>query len=335
MIRRLLRVAAAAMVASVAAACGGSSSPSSSPTSSTSTATSTTVASGAPRRLDATAAPWRLPAPVSRAVVLTDGKAILVYGGQDAQHTSTATALAVDPRSGAATTLGSLSPAVHDAAGVRLGSESVIIAGGSPPPRAVVQVVPTAGVARTRGQLPAARTDHVAATVGGTIDVLGGAQDEGLPIASVVASTDAGASWHDAGTLSQPARYPAVAVSRGAVYLFGGVTTANGTDTTAIQRYDPGSRTTTVIGHLPAPLSHATAVPFGGVVFVVGGYVNDVPSNQILRFDPATATVTAVGTLPAPITDAGATVVGGVGYLVGGEGPGRSTTAAVEVLTPR
>jgi N-acetylneuraminic acid mutarotase len=150
-----------------------------------------------------------------------------------------------------------------------------------------------------------------------------------------VASTDAGASWHDAGSLTEPARYPAVAVQGGAIYLFGGVATAGGSDTTAIQRYDPASRTATVVAHLPAPLSHATAVPFGRVVFVVGGYVNDVPSNQILRFDPATATVTAVGSLPQPLTDAGAAVIGGVGYLVGGEGPGRSTTAAVEVLTPR
>ena len=40
------------------------------------------------------------------------------------------------------------------------------------------------------------------------------------------------------GTLSQPARYPALAVVNGSIYLFGGVTSAGGSDTTAIQRYN-------------------------------------------------------------------------------------------------
>jgi hypothetical protein len=288
----------------------------------------------APRGLDVRVAPWRLGAPVSREVVLNDNKKILVFGGQDLTHNSTATATAVDPINGAATPLGALSPAVHDAAGARIGQTNLVIAGGSPPPRADVQIVPTSGTAHHRGELPAARTDHVSATIRGAVYVLGGAQDEGSPISSVLVTTDAGASWQDAGNLSQPARYPAVAVLDNAIYLFGGVTTANGLDTTAIQRYDPKKRTTTVVAQLPAPLSHATAVTFHGITFILGGYVNNVPSNQILRFDPHAAAVTQAGALPAPLTDSAATVIANVGYLVGGEGPGRTTTADVEVLTP-
>ena len=112
--------------------------------------------------------------------------------------------------------------------------------------------------------------------IGGTVYVFGGAQDEGLPGATVFASADAGATWRDAGMLAEPVRYPAVAVVHHAIYLFGGVTTASGADTTAIQRYDPKTQTTSVVAHLAAPLSHATAMVFGGVVFVLGGFVDNV-----------------------------------------------------------
>jgi non-specific serine/threonine protein kinase len=267
--------------------------------------------------------------------VLTDGTSLLVFGGQDATHNSTASADQIDPGSGASTPLAALSPPVHDAAGVHLGTDNLIIAGGTPPPRATVQVVPSRGASQVRGQLPAVRTDHVAATIGTTIYVLGGAQNEGLPVASVFASSDAGTTWHDAGALAAPVRYPAVHAIKNSVYLFGGVTTANGTDTASVQRYDPTTHTTTVVAQLPAPLSHASAIAFGDVAFILGGFVNNVPSTEILRFDANTNRVTNVGTLPAPLTDAGATVISEVGYLVGGEGPGRSTTSHVEVLRPQ
>lgn len=194
-------------------------------------------------------AEWHLPAPVSREVLLTDGDHLLVFGGQDASHYSVAT-IAVDPKTGAVSSLGGLSPAVHDAAGARVGKDNLVIAGGSPPPRSTVQAVQPAGAAVPRGQLPAMRTDQVAATIRTRIYVLGGAQDEGFPVATVFASDDAGVTWHDAGTLAQPVRYPALAIIDRAVYLFGGVTTADGSDTTAIQRYDPKSETTTVVGEV-------------------------------------------------------------------------------------
>ena len=106
-----------------------------------------------------------------------------------------------------------------------------------------------------------------------------------------------------------------------AAYLFGGVTTTNGTDTAAIQRYDPKTNTTSVVAQLPAPLSHASAITFGNVVFLLGGFVNNTPSTQVLRFDISTNRITNVGALPAPLTDAAATVVAGTGYLVGEKDP--------------
>src|SRR5690242_7428698 len=104
------------------------------------TAAPTTIAS-APRAVQVTIATWRLQAPTSREVVLTDGTHLLVFGGQDATHISTAMSWQIDPHTGSATALAALSPAVHDAAGVRLHSDNLIIAGGTPPPRATVQAI--------------------------------------------------------------------------------------------------------------------------------------------------------------------------------------------------
>jgi N-acetylneuraminic acid mutarotase len=320
-------------VALAVATLGACGSGSGSGTASGPTEAPTTVAS-APRAVQVAIAPWRLQAPTSREVVLTDGTHLLVFGGQDATHSSTAMSWQIDPHTGSATALAALSPAVHDAAGVRVHNDNLIIAGGTPPPRATVQAIPPTGAAQTRGQLPADRTDHVAAVLNDEIFIFGGAQDEGLPVATIFTSTDTGATWHDAGTLSQPVRYPAIAAVNDIAYLFGGVTTANGTDTTAIQRYDPHTRTTTDVAQLPAPLSHASAIAFGANVFVVGGYVNNIPSNQILRYDTTTNTITTAGTLPGPLTDAAAIVIDHTGYLLGGEGPGRTTTANVELITP-
>ena len=124
-------------------------------------------------------------------------------------------------------------------------------------------------------------------------------------------------------------RYPGVAVVGGAIYLFGGVSTAQGTDTAAIQRYDPATQTAQVVAQLPAPLSHTTAVVLDGSVYLLGGFVNNVVSGVVLRVDLPAGTSAVVGMLPAPVSDAAAAVVGGTGYLVGGQG---TTSAPVDTI---
>jgi Kelch motif/Galactose oxidase, central domain len=334
--RRPLVVVTVALCVCVAVSCGdGGSDHRSTPTStsvSTLAPATTTTAATAPTTLDATPAPWSLPAPVSREVGLTDGTGLIVLGGQDAAHVSTTATYRIDPSTGAGSPLGALAPAVHDAAGVRLGDRSIVIAGGTPPARATVQVLSDTGPAQPLGALPAPRTDHVAVLVDGTIYVFGGADAAEAPLASVLAGAD-GATWRAAGNLAEAVRYPAIAIAGDAIYLFGGVGAAH-QDSTAVQRYDPATGATRVVARLPAALSHASAFVFGDAVFVVGGFVTDQPSTQILRFDSATDAITTAGTLPAPITDAAAVVIGGTGYLIGGEGPGRATSAGVVVLRP-
>lgn len=333
-------VAGAAAIALVLAACGGGDGQDTERSTTTTVAVPpsapappTTVAPAS--RLDIEAASWQLPAPTSRLVLLADGGELVVLGGQDAAHASVADVFRIDPTTGTASPASPLDPAVHDAAGAQLGDQSLVIAGGTPPARATVQVVTAGEPSHAVGELPAPRTDHVAALVDGTVYVLGGADAAEVTLGSVVASADDGIAWSEAGTLVEAVRYPAVATADGAVYLFGGARDTT-PDSTAVQRYDPASGTTQIVAQLPEPLSHASAVAVGGQIWVLGGFVDDAPAAQILRFDPASNTLTPAGSLPGAVTDAAVVATGpATGYLVGGEGPGRATTAAVLVLSAR
>lgn len=287
--------------------------------------------------VEISAAPWRVPAPVSREVLLADDTSLYVLGGLDAGKSSSAAVARIDPDTGAATPVGQLAPGVHDAGGFRHGDDLVVVAGGVPPVQASVQAVTTSGATRTVGQLSAARADLVVAVVGDTAYVLGGGDEaagQTTLFDAVAASADGGATWTDAGKLAEAVRYPAVAVVDGAIYLFGGVTASGAPDTRSVQRYDPKTGATTVVAQLPAPLSHASAVTLGGRVYVVGGFVDNQVSAQALRFDPATNEIVLAGTLPIPVTDGATVVLDGVGYYVGGQGTDRAVTDQVTVIRP-
>ena len=311
-------------------AIGGSGTNASSAASTTST--SPPVSNGV---LHVVPAPWALPSALSREVLLTDGHQLVSLGGLNAAKVSTSGVFSIDPTSGTAKPLGNLVPAVHDSAGAFLSGKYFVFAGGTgatPPITNIVQAVSDAGGnAQNVGALPQPRADLGAAVVDNTAYVVAGSQETQNFFPSVLASTD-GATWRAAGTITQPVRYPAVTASNGAVYIIGGVTSA-GTDTTAVQRYDPKTGTTTVIGQLPAPTSHASAVALGTSIYVLGGFVNNTVSNQVIRVDLGTGAVSQAGTLPAPLSDAAVATIGSSAYLAGGQGPDSAPVTAVYVLT--
>jgi hypothetical protein len=280
-------------------------------------------------------AEWVLPSPVAREVVVPAGKHFTVVGGLDGSDASTVAVVDIDPRTGAATSAGQLAQGVHDAAGVRAGTQILVFGGGTGEAgTAQVQEFSTADGGTVVGSLPEPRADLVAARVGRATYVFGGADgDRMLP--DILRTTD-GSTFTGVGTLPVPVRYPAVAVVGTAIYLFGGVNNSTqGVDTPAVQRFDTKRGVVDTVAQLPTSLSHASAIVLRGQVFLLGGYVdNSRLTDQILRFDPATGTATAAGRLPAPISDAAAVVVGRRGYLVGGQGADRAPRATVTVVTP-
>jgi hypothetical protein len=165
--RAVRPVVALGAVALLVAACGGGGggdskskrAPSTTAPASTASSTPTTTAAGGIR---ITAAPWKLPSPSSREVVLTDGKQLFVLGGLDASKQTTGSVVSVDPSNGASQTLGSLAQPVHDAAGAVVNGAYVVIAGGTGEEgSASVQSFQPGSAGKVVGSVPGPLSDHV------------------------------------------------------------------------------------------------------------------------------------------------------------------------------
>jgi hypothetical protein len=337
-IRRPVAAVIAGLSVLMATSC---SSPRHSASSSSSTSTTTTrpvgstsTAPAAPAiRLQAIQAPWALPAPVSRPVVLPDGAGFVVLGGLATGDVSTSRIVQVDPVSGQSVLAGRLALAVHDSAGAVINGEWFVFGGGSYSTVSEVQAW-TSGTATAIGHLPDSRSDLSTAVAGTTTYVAGGFDGTAMT-PDVLATTD-GVSFHPVAQLAVPVRYAAVGAIGGALWVVGGVTSTSegGTaETDAVQRVDLATGRVAVVGHLPQALGHAAAMVIDGQMFVLGGRSGATASATIWRLDPASGTVSATGQLPTALSDAGSVVVGDKGYLVGGEvtGPAQPLDSVIEL----
>lgn len=208
---------------------------------------------------------------------------------------------------------------VHDAAGAVVRGHSLVLGGGNLTEQATVQRLslstPRWQVAST---LPGARSDLVTATVGGSVFVLGGYNGTTMP-AAVLRSSD-GRHFRVVGRLAVAVRYPAVAVAQGQVWLFGGERDTAMQD--VVQRFDPRTGRTRVVGRLPHPLGHGAAFGVGGRVLIAGGRLGpDTTTSAMWEFDPSSNRLRRAGRLPYPVADMGVASDGHVVYLLGGETP--------------
>ena len=270
-------------------------------------------------RLSAHTEAWQLPASVSRPVVVPSAGGFVVLGGLAAGDVSTDRIVTVNTSTGQSQLDGSLALAVHDSAGAVLGGQDVLFGGGSYSTVSDIQAW-SAGTAVVIGHLPTSRSDVAVAQSGQTAYVIGGF--DGTSMTPAVLATTDGTTFRTVAQLEVPVRYAAVAVAGGYVWVLGGVTSTSegGTEETdAIQRVDPTTGTVTVVGHLPQPMGHSTAVVLDGQVFMLGGRSGQTPSATVWRLDQARGQVVAAGTLPQAQSDGGSVVVDGMAYLVGGE----------------
>jgi hypothetical protein len=317
---RRMFVGAAAVV--LLASCSGQGAPAAK------TAQDGDAAAGGRIVVTAAQAPWRLPAPLSRMVVVPDGNGVRVAGGLTAADASATAVYRLDVGSGAAHRVGALSQPVHDAAGASIAGGLFVFGGGATSPTAPVQRVDGTGAGRIAGRLPQPRADLAAVTVGGQVYLLGGYTGT-QPLAEVLDTTD-GTTFHPVASLPVPVRYPAVAAVGTTIWVFGGEQPAG--PVRAIQRIDTTTGRAQVVGQLPDPLSQASALVLDGQVLIAGGRTSSTTtSSAVYRFDPGQDTVHPVAELPVPVADAGGVVVGHTGYLLGGEDDGR--VADVQTLT--
>jgi outer membrane protein assembly factor BamB len=294
-----------------------------------------TATPGAPPAAEAGLLPWSLAAPLSREVVLADSRPddLLVLGGLSG-GSSDQGAYRVSAASGAASLLGNLSEATHDAAGADLGGSAFVFGGGAASAIASSQQLRPSGASSMPGQLPAARADASAVTIGSTAYVVGG-YDGSTMDAPVLATSD-GRSFRALVNLPVPVRYAAVAALGGRIYVLGGEN-AQGQVVPTVQIVDPVRRTV-ALGHpLPVALAGAATGVLDGTIYIAGGLRGPgagSPTSTIYAFDPAAGRFLRAGTLPVAVSNAGAAVLSGRLYIVGGETAGGTPSAAVQMVRP-
>jgi len=238
-----------------------------------------------------------------------------------------------------------IAPTLH-AAAATLHGRDFLFGGGNQASMATVQQLGGQKVAAVAGRLPGPRSGLAAVTIGGTAYLLGGYDGAGYA-ADVLATTD-GRAFRVVARLPVPVRYPAVAALGGQIWVFGGQ--ARTGPTSDIQRVTlpaasppstgrpgagPVSGRTAVVGHLPQPLTGASAFTLGGTLFVAGGQVSHRPgtaiSGQVLSYHPGHPAVTVAGQLPVPVANAGVAVTGGTAYLIGGNDGIRPVPAVTRI----
>lgn len=308
----------------LASACG-SSAKKSSVTTTTATPKKQTV-------VTATLATWKLPYKVSRTTVVPDGSQFLALGGLISGDVSTSSVIEVNPSVRSSQTVGNLAQKLHDASGTSMNNYAFVFGGGEATTQDVVQRW-SSNKTTVVGHLPTPRSDLSAVTVNGTSYIVGGF--DGTNLSSDVVATQDGQSFTTAGQLAKPVRYGAALSSGSIIWIFGGETqTTEGGSvhrTDVIQQFDTSTGTGSIIGHLPTPLSHASAFMLDGNIYIAGGRTDAGATNSILRFDPSANAATQVATLPQAQSDAGVAVINGAAWLVGGEISG--ATDPIDTLT--
>ncbi len=281
--------------------------------------------------------PWALANPISREVVLPGPSAgeLTIAGGLSAAGGSSSGVYTLTTGDGALSRSGSLSAPVHDAAGAIMDGHPMVFGGGTSSSTAAVQSLPPAlGLASVIGNLPHARSDSAATTIGPTAYIVGGYT--GSSFDAAVLATNNGVSFRKVANLPVPVRYPAVAALKGDIYVFGGQT-ANGLAASQIQMVDPRTGIGRVIGNMPEPDAGAVAATLGGTIYVAGGNTSAAPGtapiSSIWAFNPVTGAMLTAGTLRVPVAHAGLAVLGPRAWIVGGE-TAHGSTANVQMMVP-
>jgi hypothetical protein len=282
-----------------------------------------------PPSLQVTPAAYQLPSGISREVVLASGGHLLIIGGLDRRSVTTRVITELNPVTGRTVRAGRLAAASHDAAGALLGGTPYLFGGGVTASLASVQSLRGRGTATVAGQLPGPRSDLSSVTLGGTAYLVGGY--DGASYDPAVLATGNGRTFRTVARLPVPVRYAAVAGTGRDIYVFGGQTASGASR--VIQRVNLGTGRATVVGHLPAPVTGATAVTLGGQIFIAGGRAGTrpVPTRTVLAYNPARHAAFPAGTLPVPVSNAASAVIGGTAFVVGGSDGHRQVPTVAEL----
>jgi len=320
-----------------------------------------TTDAGTQASLVAQVARWHLPGGVSRAgAVPIPGGKILLLGGLLSTGGSSADVGVLDPSTGTLTSVATLASRTHDAASALLGGRAFLFGGGQSTPFGTVEAVtvPSPGATSgnasgvVTGQLPQARADDSAVTVGTTAYVVGGY--DGATGEPAVLATQDGSTFTTVATLPVDVRYGAVVAAGGKIFVFGGESATGGTtaqyftptgsttpppgqEVAVAQEIDPQTGAATVVGYLPHAVQGAAAFVLGGHIYLAGGDSNapgasPASGSTIWSFDPSSGAFQVAGHLAEPVAYAAVAVVGHSVWLIGGERNGTQVDTAQKVV---
>ena len=270
-------------------------------------------------RLSVERAPWTLPAPLSRGVVISAKGSGVLAGGLITGDVSSDKVYRVTATRGVGARLPSLVEPIHDAAGTQVGDRMIIVGGGnSSELSAVESTIGNRQPWRIRGQLPSTRSDLSVTTTTRGVLVIGGY--DGLSSPREVLRTADGRSFSTFTSLHQGVRYAAVVRAGNSVWVFGGE--EQGRELRTTQVIDLAARTVRLGPRLPTPLGHGAVTLVGSRILLMGG--RTAPHRVTAKmwwFDPRRGRYSSAGMLPYAVADAGVLDAVDGAYLLGGESP--------------
>jgi hypothetical protein len=274
----------------------------------------------------------RLPAALAdTAIAATGHGGLALLGGIDAAGSSSSAIVAL--AGGRRFVSAHLPDIQHDAQAAVLGGQVYVFGGGdiASYPH-ILRFDPTDGAVATVGELPRPQSDVAVTTIGSTAYVVGGF--DGVAALDTIVAWRPGTAARVVARLPFAVRYAAVAAVDGRLIIAGGTGLDGVSD--AIWSYDPAEGAVVQIGALPRPVTHASAVSFGGRVYLIGGRrsVTGEQTAAIVEIDPASALAAQVGSLPSRLSDAAVAVAGGRIIVAGGQASDGAPQSTVLALTP-
>jgi N-acetylneuraminic acid mutarotase len=166
------------------------------------------------------------------------------------------------------------------------------------------------------------RAAMAAATINGSVYVVGGWHDFLSPMARVDAYNVATNTWSRVPSMPRSRYYPnGASMINGKLYVSGGFN-ANHVGTRTFFVYDPGTGTWTQKADVPQASCRGAQVVIGGMLYVYTGcYAKDRPGGVLFRYDPATNTWLRRAAPPTDHRGGAGAMINGKLYLVGGLTP--------------
>ncbi len=300
--------------------------------------------------------PWSLSSPLSRMALFPNGKNLTIVGGYTSSGSSASGIYNLNTTNGNLTLTSSLTNGVHDASYSLINGKMAIMGGGQTTSVNTAELVsPTTGILN-KSYLPQLRSDSTAVNVGSTTYIIGGYN--GTNADPKILITTNGTSFKDYGSLPIPVRYAAATSLNGIIYIFGGISASNNSNSTPLSTVQIINTKSHKIykanWKLPMPLEGASAVVLNNELFLVGGQSNKIQniplgvgttqvngvstankktSNNIYALNTSSDQFLLAGHLQVPVSNAGIAVIGSTAWLVGGES-NNQVVSAVQMLRP-